>query len=166
MKCPYCEKETAANEKFCAHCGAYIGNLDENGQVKQAAPVQQPAQPQQQQAMKYCRACGALIPQSSFYCPKCNKIADTTPANTANAQSTQNNGMATAGFIVSFFSSLIGIILCIIGLNRAKTMGGKGKGMAIAGIIIGVVGWILNLFVSEFLFELLEDMMFLSQFLI
>ena len=46
------------------------------------------------------------------------------------------NGLAIAGFICSFLVSLPGLILSIVGLNQIKKQGGKGKGLAIAGIII------------------------------
>jgi len=44
------------------------------------------------------------------------------------------NGLAIAGFICSFLVSLLGLILSIVGLNQIKKQGGKGKGLAIAGI--------------------------------
>lgn len=40
--------------------------------------------------------------------------------------------------VCSFFTSIIGLIFSIIGLNQIKRQGGKGKGLAIAGIIISV----------------------------
>lgn len=48
------------------------------------------------------------------------------------------NGFAIAGFVCSFFTSIIGLIFSIIGLNQIKRQGGKGKGLATAGIIISV----------------------------
>lgn len=51
----------------------------------------------------------------------------------------QSNGMAIAGFVCSFFIAILGLIFSIIGLNRSKQMGGKGRGLAIAGIIISSV---------------------------
>ena len=49
------------------------------------------------------------------------------------------NGMAIAGFVCSFFVSILGIIFGIIGLNQIKKTGENGKGLAIAGIVIGSV---------------------------
>ena len=54
------------------------------------------------------------------------------------AANQQCNGFAIAGFVCSFFTSIIGLIFSIIGLNQIKRQGGKGKGLAIAGIIISV----------------------------
>ncbi|MGN0114888.1 MAG: DUF4190 domain-containing protein [Acutalibacteraceae bacterium] len=59
----------------------------------------------------------------------------------------QNNSMATASLIVGivanvccgFPAGIVALILGIIGLSKSKTMCGNGKGMAIAGIILGAV---------------------------
>ncbi|MBT1170569.1 DUF4854 domain-containing protein [Bifidobacterium sp. SO4] len=52
--------------------------------------------------------------------------------------------MAIAGFVCSFFVSLVGLILSIIGLNQIKKQGGKGKGFAIAGIVISAASMVLG----------------------
>jgi len=51
------------------------------------------------------------------------------------------NTMALVGFILSFFFSFIGSILALIGLIQISNSGGRegGKGLAIAGIIIGII---------------------------
>ena len=54
------------------------------------------------------------------------------------------NGLAVAGFICSFLVSLLGLILSIVGLNQIKKQGGKGKGLAIAGIIISAAGMVIQ----------------------
>jgi hypothetical protein len=52
------------------------------------------------------------------------------------------NTLALVGFILSFFISIVGLILCIVGLNQINSANGTqtGKGLAIAGIIIGAIG--------------------------
>lgn len=55
------------------------------------------------------------------------------------------NGLAIAGFVCSFFIALVGLILSIVGLGQIKKQGGKGKGLAIAGIIISAVSMILTI---------------------
>jgi hypothetical protein len=57
----------------------------------------------------------------------------------------QSNGMAIAGFVLSFLIPLLGLIFSIIGLNRSKQMGGKNRGLAIAGIIISSILMVINL---------------------
>ena len=61
----------------------------------------------------------------------------------------KTNGLAIAGFVLSLLgcTSLIGLILSIIGLSQInKDPNQEGKGLAIAGIVIGalcVIGGIL-----------------------
>jgi hypothetical protein len=52
------------------------------------------------------------------------------------------NTLALVGFILSFFLSIVGLILCIVGLNQINSANGTqtGKGLAIAGIVIGAIG--------------------------
>jgi hypothetical protein len=56
--------------------------------------------------------------------------------------------LALIGFILSFtvFLSFIGVILCIVGLMQIGSSNGtqKGKGLAIAGIIIGGLFFVLG----------------------
>ena len=49
------------------------------------------------------------------------------------------NGMAIAGFVLSFLCSILGLIFSIIGLNQTKQRNQPGGGLAIAGIIISIL---------------------------
>jgi len=51
----------------------------------------------------------------------------------------KTNGIAVAALISSFFVSILGIILGFVALNQIKTSGEQGRGLALAGIIIGFV---------------------------
>lgn len=53
------------------------------------------------------------------------------------------NTMAVVGFIFSFLISIVGLILCIIAKNQIKTRGGRGDGLATAGIIISIASMVL-----------------------
>lgn len=63
------------------------------------------------------------------------------------------NGMATAGFVLALVTIflgwipvlgwiiwLLGLIFSSVGLAKAKKVGGKGKGLAIAGLVISLIG--------------------------
>lgn len=52
--------------------------------------------------------------------------------------------MATAGFILSFFVPLLGLIFSILGLKKVKETN-KGKGLSIAGIIISSIALLITL---------------------
>lgn len=52
-------------------------------------------------------------------------------------QSHRTNGLAVAGFIVSIVGvSVVGIVLSIIGLRQIKQRGDRGRGFAIAGLVL------------------------------
>ena len=60
-------------------------------------------------------------------------------------QPPQSNGMATAGFILSFFTGALGLIFSIIGFKRSKELNGSGRDLAIAGIIISCISIAISL---------------------
>ena len=75
-------------------------------------------------------------------------------------QKEDSNGIAIAGFFVSmFFSAIIGIIISIVGLKKAKKLNGAGKGWAIGGIVAGVAKIIIAVAVILFNFALFEAIM-------
>ena len=104
---------------------------------------------------KFCANCGAEVSDGFAFCEKCGTPVQ-APENQAPsynapqygpAAKQENNGMAIGGFVCSLVGFLccqlvtpVGLILSIIGLSKAKQMNGNGKGLAIAGIIIGAIG--------------------------
>ena len=59
------------------------------------------------------------------------------------------NGLCIGGFICSLLGlGLIGLILSAIGVKKAKQNGQGGKGLGIAGIIIGVLNLIATLIIA------------------
>ena len=78
-----------------------------------------------------------------------------TPATQTTSQPTQQpgpgattsqgwSGFAIAGFVLSLLGfwgvgSVLGIIFSVIGRNRARRTGQRGEGLAVAGIVIGIV---------------------------
>ena len=54
-------------------------------------------------------------------------------------QSTGSNTFAILGFVFAFLVSLLGLVFSIIGIGKAKKMGGKGKSLAVPGLIISIV---------------------------
>ncbi len=58
--------------------------------------------------------------------------------------------MAIAGFVLSFFCGLLGLIFSLIGYNECKTSEGRigGEGLALAGIIISIISMLLGLMIA------------------
>lgn len=59
-------------------------------------------------------------------------------------QPSRANAFAILGFIFAFVISPLGLIFSIIGLSKAKKMGGKQKGLAVAGLIISVISILIT----------------------
>ena len=70
-------------------------------------------------------------------------MAQSSPSTTA-PQSKGTNGFAIASLIMGFLPglSLLAIIFRFVALSQIKEKGEEGKGLAIAGIILGFV-WII-----------------------
>jgi hypothetical protein len=60
-------------------------------------------------------------------------------------QAAGTNGMAIAGFVLSFLCSILGLVFSIIGLNQAKERGQGGRGLAIAGIVISCLSIVIGI---------------------
>ncbi len=74
--------------------------------------------------------------------------------NGSNNPQGTSNSLAVAGFVVSIVSlfinlagivGLVATILSAIGLSKVKETG-KGKGLAIAGLIIGIIGIVYGIY--------------------
>lgn len=51
----------------------------------------------------------------------------------------KTNTLSIIGFITSFFSVIIGTIICLLSLSQIRESHEKGKGLAYAGIIINLI---------------------------
>lgn len=96
----------------------------------------------------FCPNCGKENKTNSNFCPNCGTAMNDSAISTPNVSATEKtNGLALAGFITALVSLLInfwgivGIVATILsGVGLSKTGPGKekGRGMAIAGLIIGI----------------------------
>ena len=110
--------------------------------------------------MKYCTECGKELSSNSEICNNCGKriikeeeksIKSDVGATSNNNSQSSGNGVAVAGFVISLLSfilccgsiSWLGLILSIIGVSNAKKVNEKNKGLAIAGIALGIIGTII-----------------------
>lgn len=62
----------------------------------------------------------------------------------------KTNTVAIVGFILSFFLGIVGTIVSIVALCQIKKTKEKGKGFAIAGIIIGLIPLVAIILVTIF----------------
>ena len=82
----------------------------------------------------YCPNCGKVIEDKAVICPHCG---------VATGNSNESNILAIVGFILSFFSTVIGLVLSILGYKKSLELNGKGKGLATGGIIISSVSIVI-----------------------
>ena len=111
----------------------------------------------------FCSKCGKDMPNGATFCDNCgNSLQGEQKQPVQNTTNTYNkevaepklNIMAIVGFILGCVSLLINfagivgmvaLVFSIVGLTQINNNGGKGKGFAIVGIILGAVGVIWGL---------------------
>ena len=156
MYCRHCGSKVGDNDMVCANCGALteygqrVANHDaippENnanainpdGSLNKDAYRPGGTAGQNGGSAGYQNGNYYYAPENAGYRPRENQ---------------KSNSMALAGFICSFFVSLVGFILSIIGYRKSKERNGEGRGLAIAGIIISIVSMVLSFFWSSWIFS-------------
>ena len=105
--------------------------------------------------MKYCSHCGAQLLDEAVICTNCG-CAVSGAKGQYSSSSSNWNGLAIAGFVLSFISTIIGLVLSIIAYKQVKETGEKGRELALAGIIISAIsiGIALIVFIVYFGFIL------------
>lgn len=100
--------------------------------------------------LRYIRAAGPCLRKRPItrICKAANRTASRDGLVLTAVCRLKRTGSTTAWllpvFICSFLVSLLGLILSIVGLDQIKKQGGKGKGLAIAGIIISAAGMVIQ----------------------
>jgi len=110
----------------------------------------------------YCKNCGSELTENAKFCQYCGTaIANEQPHSVYQSQPTTDTkndslpicGLGVAGFIVSIaallmdillLASITGTVLSSIALYQIKTQRKGGKGLAIAGLVIGIIAVIIN----------------------
>lgn len=109
--------------------------------------------------MKYCRYCGSEMMDEAVVCVKCGCPVNQTTA-TVEVANNKLPPVVLVGFIMSMVSAFLsvllftgveelyflgipfavaGLVCSIIGLVKVKRNGLRGKGFAIAGLVVGAV---------------------------
>jgi hypothetical protein len=123
----------------------------------QVQPVEQPnIQPANPQTVQQAQPMVQPVYQQPVVQPAVNPAVQTVQ----NEPAVKSNGLCTAGFVLSLLglfllgiTSLFGLILSVVGLISANKKKQKGKGKAIAGIIMASVMLIVLALVGVFGFN-------------
>lgn len=117
------------------------------------------------QRMKYCKHCGARIPEDAVICTACGRQVEELRQRTENAQPSivinnsnsnvnQNNNMNRGGYGGRMKNKWIAFFLCLFlgGIGAHKFYEGK-VGMGILYLLtVGLfgIGWIIDFFILLF----------------
>lgn len=143
MYCTKCGNKNDDSSNFCGYCGAVLKSVNENG----VSYIEPDAYNQQQDISSNNTQQNINADQNSNYGqPNYNQRLN----QYGNYNQNQNNPaprfnpMAIAGFITSCgcvlfggLAGLVGLILSLVGFHQTIVREEKGKGFAVAGIIIG-----------------------------
>ena len=110
----------------------------------------------------FCSTCGQEIDDDAVFCKYCGALtadkgvsseyyAPPFETNTSSGGG-WTNGCAIAGFVLAFFLPLIGFIVSIAGIVKAKKHGKSGKGLAVAGLVISLLNMLVFFAAIAFLF--------------
>ncbi len=113
----------------------------------------------------FCSKCGEKNPDDGKFCSKCGTALTATkapaaapaPAKTA-AAGEKTSGLAIAALVMGIAAfvvfgplAVLAIIFGAIGISQAnKDPNLKGKGMAVAGLVLGIIavaGWVIVMIV-------------------
>ena len=108
--------------------------------------------------MKYCTHCGAETNEEAVICTRCGCLLGAPTASDVQ-QKVKMNVCALVGFILSMvsvvllifdfmgFLALAGMIVSIVGLTQiVSKKEQRGKGFAIAGVVVGACFYLFGLF--------------------
>ena len=137
--CPNCGAQYDAGARFCEDCGTPFT-------IAKAEPVSAPVQDSFDAPVNDDSKYAPPSYEASQPQPAAQPVAQPQPAPSYNAQpqyqeqpQQSTDALCIAGFICSLLlSGLLGLILSIAGINRAKKSGAPGKGFGVAGIIISI----------------------------
>lgn len=136
--CPSCGVKITGSPKFCPNCGSSLSVTNANANI----PNEERSEAAPSTYAEYSRGQNNCPPGTGY------AAYNGTPQQNIK----RTNTIAVVGFVLSFFFSLIGLIVCIVGIAKSKDYGGTGKGFAIAGIIIALFSLIFYwFFLSAFL---------------
>ena len=156
MKCPKCGNEAADNLKFCDQCGAA---LTEEETVAETAAAEETAVEQPSEPVSEPTPVMEAEPEEKNEQPVQPPVQPDAVVNEGAPAELKINTFGLVGFIVGlvamFFgfwglTGVVAIVFSAIGMHNFNPETEKGKGFAIAGLVLGIVGVVWGI-VSIFL---------------
>lgn len=152
MFCPNCGIQIPDDARFCPDCGTVITPVGTpQPAVSEPAPAPQPA-PVATTAPTPAPAPAQVIPPAPSFAAPLQPAPSFAPSNGSSQPPVvfipeqKNNVLCAVGFFGAIGSILLGgipslaaLIISVIGLIQTKQRNERGRGMAIAGIIVSSV---------------------------
>lgn len=109
--------------------------------------------------MKYCSHCGNQLADEAVICPQCGCAA----GGAAQIKNENNSDViAILGFVFSFITALVGLVLSVIAYKSAVAEDNKrNKNFAVAGIVISSVS-LGSVVIAVFIYVILLFTIFAS----
>ena len=105
----------------------------------------------------FCRICGYELPENAQFCSRCGTHVETsefvpTAEESTPAEPAKYSGKAIAGFVIALVGimisaipcGIIGIVFSVLGKKETVELNKKGKGLAIAGLVISILDIVLG----------------------
>lgn len=101
-----------------------------------------------------CPKCNRKNDDTAIFCIYCGKEMKLEEIKEVKIVSPRLNPLALSGFIVSMASvatglfgvaGIVGIILSSIGLSKIKKNNERGRGFALAGLIVGIITVVVSI---------------------
>lgn len=158
MFCPKCGNPVAEGNAFCGTCGQKMPKIEENPlsnpteekkvEVVPAPVVETPVAEVPVAETPVVEKTEPVAPVVET--PVAEEISvslkeEITQTKPEKPKVLGGNGVAVAGFILSFFVPLLGLIFGIMGVTRARKLRGKGRVLGIFAIILSMLMPILQI---------------------
>ena len=141
MICPYCGSQIADDNTFCPHCGGpqkedekktaygyHSGGPESDSRYHSSRP---------ESDGRYHSGGPEINGRNNSAYTSGSSYTNTSNSNAPAYQ--KFNGMCIAGFVLSFFVSILGLIFSAVGYKQATDRNEGGRGLAIAGLILSIV---------------------------
>lgn len=155
IKCNCCGRENSNYAIYCDGCGSLLSSISESGDInsasheaEEAPAVEAHSEPEVSSTYETEQPEAVPYPTQDYIPPEYTYTSTPTTTNGMEYDNMCITGfaLAVAGNFCCGILSIAGLIMCIIGLVRTRTNGKKGRGLAVAGIIISctaILFWIV-----------------------
>lgn len=153
--CTYCGAGVNEAMRFCPHCGKALVWENPAQPIEPVRPAE-PVQPTEQPAPTVAEPVQVQEPPVQTFVPPVQPVY--TYAMQPTVEQPKKNPLALVGMLLGFLSvpgvlfspvfAILSIIFSSIGISKSGKCGKKGLGMAITGLVLGILFLLLYFFIA------------------